>query len=99
MIKHVVLFKLKKTETIAEKQQIMEQFKQAIEALTTEIDAIIDVKVTFNCNPQEEYDMFLDSTFATMDDLNYYSTHPLHVAAGGIIKDYKESRACIDFEI
>ena len=37
--------------------------------------------------------------FDSLEDVKAYSVHPAHVAAAGIIKDAKEDRACVDFEI
>jgi Stress responsive A/B Barrel Domain len=30
--------------------------------------------------------------------VNFYAKHPLHVAAGKILAEVKESRACVDYE-
>lgn len=97
MIKHIVLFKLKSFDCPADKEKIMNDFKQAIEQLVGKIEGIVSLEVGLNSNPVEDYDIALVSSFATMDDLNFYAKHPLHVAAGAILKDAKESRACVDY--
>ena len=33
-----------------------------------------------------------------LDDVKFYATHPEHVAAGKILAETKESRACVDYE-
>jgi hypothetical protein len=40
----------------------------------------------------------LESEFDTLDDVKAYAVHPAHVAAGGILKDAKQDRACVDYE-
>ena len=41
----------------------------------------------------------LYSEFDTLEDVKYYATHPDHVAAGRILAETKESRACVDYEL
>ena len=98
MVKHIVLFKLKESLTQEEKMDVMNRFKVAIEALPEKIDFIRQVFVGLNCNPAEKWDICLESTFDTLDDVKAYSVHPAHVAAAGIIKEAKADRACTDFE-
>ena len=98
MVKHIVLFKLKETLSPDEKKDVMNRFKTAIEALPQHIDFVRHVFVGLNCNPAEKWDICLESTFDTLDDVKAYAVHPAHVAAAGIIKDAKADRACTDFE-
>ena len=98
MVKHIVLFKLKETLSEEEKKDVMVRFKAAIEALPEQIDFIRQVFVGLNCNPAEKWDICLESTFDTLEDVKAYSVHPAHVAAAGILKDAKADRACADYE-
>lgn len=52
-----------------------------------------------NINPDEQWDICLDSTFDSLDDVKAYAVHPDHVAAAGILKDAKDGRACVDYEM
>ena len=81
MVKHIVLFKLKETLSEEEKKDVMVRFKAAIEALPEKIDFIRQVFVGLNCNPAEKWDICLESTFDTLEDVKAYSVHPDHVAA------------------
>ena len=99
MVKHIVLFKLKETLSPAEKADIMNRSKAAIEALPATIPFIRDIHVGLNENPAEVWDICLDSSFDTLDDVKAYAIHPAHVAAAGILKDAKENRACVDYTI
>ena len=99
MVKHIVLFRLKKEIATDEKMVVMKEFKKAIEALPEKIPFIRKIEVDFNINPDEEYDMALYSEFDTLEDVKAYSVHPDHKAAGSIIADVKEARACVDYEI
>lgn len=99
MIKHIVLFKLKNTVSAEDKLHAMTAFKAAIEALPAKIPVIRKIEVGLNMNPAEAYDIALNSEFDSLEDLNFYATYPDHVAAGKILADLKESRACVDYEL
>ena len=99
MVKHIVLFKLKEPFLRQKKADIMNRFKTAIEALPATIPFIRDIHVGLNENPAEVWDICLDSSFDTLDDVKAYAIHPAHVAAAGILKEAKENRACVDYTI
>ncbi len=97
MVKHIVLFKLKDDVPTAEKLAIMNNFKEAIEALPAKISVIRNIEVGLNMNPGETWDIALYSEFDSLEDMKAYATHPDHVAAGKILADAKENRACVDY--
>lgn len=99
MVKHIVLFKLKNEIPQEEKLIIMNRFKSAIEALPEKISVIRKIEVGLNMNPAETYNIALYSEFDSLEDVTFYATHPEHVAAGKIIAEAKESRACVDYEV
>lgn len=98
MVKHIVLFKLKENLPSAEKAEIAQCFKVAIEALPATIPTIRKIFVGINCNPDEKWDICLESEFETLTDVKAYATHPAHIAAAGILKEAKQDRACCDYE-
>ena len=97
MVKHIVLFKLREELTQTEKEDIMHRFKAAIEALPASIPFIRHIFVGLNMNPDEQWDVCLDSEFDTLEDVKAYSAHPDHQAAAGLLKGYKQDRACVDY--
>ena len=97
MVKHIVMFKLKETLSTEEKQEVGNKFKAAIEALPAQIDVIRHVFVGLNINEAEAWDICLESEFDTLEDVKFYSAHPAHVAAAGLLKDVKAGRACVDY--
>jgi hypothetical protein len=99
MVKHIVLFKLKDNVELDVKQNVMRNFKQAIEALPAEIDFIRKVEVGLNINCCETWDIALYSEFDSLDDVKRYAVHPSHVAAAKLLADVKESRSCVDYEV
>ncbi|MDE6172731.1 Dabb family protein [uncultured Bacteroides sp.] len=99
MVKHIVLFKLKNEVPVDVKLAAMNAFKNAIEALPAQISVIRKIEVGLNMNPAETWDIALYSEFDTLEDVKSYAVHPAHVAAGKLIAEVKESRACVDYEI
>lgn len=99
MIKHIVLFQLKKDLDPAVRKEIMYDFKNKIEQLPESIDIINSIYVGFNINPNEAWDICLESEFDTLDNVCTYSTDPRHVAVAKILKPYLTGRSCVDFEI
>ena len=98
MVKHIVLFKLKEELPATEKQAVMNQFKEAIEALPAKISVIRKIEVGLNVNPAEAWDIALYSEFDSLEDVKTYAVHPDHVAAGKLFADVKLNRACVDYE-
>ena len=98
MVKHIVLFKLKEELPATEKQAVMNQFKEAIEALPAKISVIRKMEVGLNVNPAEAWDIALYSEFDSLEDVKTYAVHPDHVAAGKLLADVKLNRACVDYE-
>ena len=99
MVKHIVLFKLKDEVSAEKKAAVMHQFKEANEALPAKISVIRKIEVGLNMNPGETWNIALYSEFDSLEDVKYYATHPDHVAAGKILAETKESRACVDYEL
>ncbi len=99
MVRHIVMFKLKAFDTVAEKQTKMQEIKEKLEALKDKIDVLRMIRVDFNCNPAETWDIILTTEMDSLADVNTYATHPEHVAvAKNIIGPVKTDRACVDYE-
>lgn len=98
MVKHIVLFKLREDVPAEKKLDAMRSFKAAIEALPERIPVIRKVEVGLNINPSEAWHIALYSEFDSLDDVKLYAAHPDHVAAGKLLAEVKESRACVDYE-
>lgn len=96
MVKHIVVFKLKGTDE--ERRRVASEFKAALEALPAQIEVLKSIEVGLNENPSETWDVVLTAVVETMADVAVYAKHPAHVAAAALLGDYKESRACVDYE-
>lgn len=98
MVKHIVLFKLKEEVPADVRLAAMNSFKKAIEALPAKIPTIRKIEVGLNINSSETWNIALYSEFDTLEDVKHYAVHPDHVAAGKLLAEVKESRACVDYE-
>jgi len=97
-IRHIVLWKLA-TEDATEKAQQTEEIRVALEALIEEIPQVQGLSVRPNVlHHGENYDVVLDSFFENADGLAAYASHPAHVRAGAVVKQYAQSRAAVDIE-
>lgn len=79
--------------------KVAEAFRDALVALPEKIECLRSMEVGINCNPAEDWDLVLTAVVDNMEDLATYANHPLHLAAAAIIKDCKDGRACVDYEI
>lgn len=95
MVKHIVMFKLK--GDAQSRCETALRFKDALDALPEQIDVLQSIETALNENSGEDWDIVLTAVVPTMADVATYAKHPAHVAAASIIKDAKESRACVDY--
>ena len=95
MVKHIVMFKLKGDDQLRRETAL--RFKAALDALPEQIDVLQSIETALNENPGEDWDIVLTAVVPTMEDVATYAQHPAHVAAAAIIKEAKESRACVDY--
>ena len=66
MIRHIVMFKLREFQTPAEKQAKMQEIKDKLEALINKIDVLKMIRVDFNCNPAETWDIILTTELPSL---------------------------------
>lgn len=98
MIKHVVMFRMKEGLDALIRQEAMNRFKESIENLPSIIPCIRRVFVGFNVNPNEKWDICLESEFGNLEDVSAYSQHPSHRAAAQALMQYVSERCCVDYE-
>ncbi len=97
MIKHIVMFKFKEE---AKAENLAMAVKKANEMNET-IDCRISIKPMLNVKSSDDrnYDFVLLCEFESIEQLEEYKVHPVHVAFGKFITPLRESRACIDYEV
>jgi hypothetical protein len=91
------MFKLQGSEEVCRETAL--RFKAALDALPAQIDVLQSIEVALNENPAEDWDIVLTAIVPKMEDVAVYAKHPAHVAAAVIIKDVKQARACVDYNL
>lgn len=97
MIRHIVIWKLADTAEGNNKIENARIMKQRLEALVGVIDGLEEAVVGVNLNGGE-YDVALDSRFASKKALDVYANHPAHVAVKEFVHAVAIGRQCVDFE-
>ena len=97
MIRHIVLFKLK--PAVAREDPRVAQWMDMMRALPKQIPTIVDWESGWNFTDRPiAYDVGLNSTFRTREDVAAYVPHPAHQAMVAVAKQVADWVLC-DYEI
>ena len=98
MVKHMIIWKVK-TE-LAEREARVAAVKEALEGLVGQIDGLLEMHILTQGLPSSAGDVMMDSLFTSVDALNAYQAHPLHVEiANGLVRPIMEQRLSFDYEV
>jgi hypothetical protein len=94
MITHVVLFKLKdrSPQSIKKARDVLLGLKGKVPVLR-----YLEVGIDF-LKSERSYDIALITKFDSMDDLQAYQAHPVHLEVAKYIMAERESAISVDFE-
>lgn len=96
MIKHIVMWNIKEEN----KEENMKEMKKRLEDLNGKIEEIVNIEVGINNNTSDsKMDIVLFSEFKTLEDLNTYQKHPLHLEVGKFVKEIVTDRKVVDYEV
>ncbi|UCG28861.1 MAG: Dabb family protein [Bacteroidales bacterium] len=99
MIHHIVMFKITKFDDEQDKVRKTEELKSTFEKLKGKIKSVKSFEVGININTSScAYDVVINSTFRTLDDLNTYIMHPDHQYAIEKISTIPKSKIVVDYE-
>lgn len=98
MVHHVVVWELKKSLSLEEREKTASALLFAAEKLKT-IPGVVDFEITRKVHAKTtmKADIVLHSTHATEADLEMYYDHPVHLEFVDAIKDMIEGRERLDF--
>lgn len=100
MVKHIVMWKLKKQNDTAKRIAAALEIKKSLERLTSTIYEIKDLEVGMNFSMSDKaYDIVLYTEFDSKKDLEHYMNHPEHVKVKNFIDGIVEDRTVVDYEI
>jgi len=92
------MFKLVEFATPEEKEATLNEIKTGLESLLGKIEVLRAIRVDFNVNPAESWDLILTTELDSLEDVAAYANHPEHVAVSkNLIGPVKADRACVDY--
>jgi hypothetical protein len=100
MIKHIVVWRLKESTGGKSKGENARMLERELNSLRGKIKEIRELEVGINFNPaQDAYDLALIAEFANKTDLDNYLNHPEHQRVVGILRQHRDSRIVVDYEM
>ena len=98
MIKHMIIWKIK--DGCEDKTAVKENVKRELEALTGQIEGLIEMHIITEKLPSSSGDLMMDSLFENEEALRAYQKHPLHQnVANTFVRPNMENRLSLDYEI
>ncbi len=101
MIQHVVFFRLSDEAEGHTKMENARIIRDGLLALRGTIDVLVREEVGINIPnaKKTDYDICLQCTFRTWEDLDTYQNHPEHLKVADYITRCRSARAAVDYEI
>jgi hypothetical protein len=95
------MWTIKEGQTPGLKFEHMVEMKSRLLDLKRQIKEIasIDVNINSPMAPENNYDVILQCELRSWADLELYQKHPAHIEVAEYIKNIRDNRAAIDFEI
>lgn len=100
MIKHIVLWRLKKTADEKEWRENALRVKEALEEMEGKIPGLLRLEVGIDFNRTDQAsDVVLYSEFESREALEIYRDHPEHVKFKSFVRTVRTERRVIDYEV
>ncbi len=98
MIRHIVLFKIKDFSSESERNEARQNILVTFRSLIGQIPQIRHYRVELDCvNGPCSLDVIIDSVFDNLEDLRAYQSHPAHLDAVELNKQWSASKVIGDF--
>ena len=99
MIRHIVMWKFRR-DMEETPQQIALEMKERLESLVGKIDGLIKAEVGVNIKETaSSFDAVLTSDFTSLEAMEAYKVHPLHVVISDYCKERRLERVDVDYNI
>ncbi len=99
MIRHLVMFKLREFSTPEEKMKAAETVRTELRVMKKKIQEIQEFEVGINFTVDDAaYDLVINSSFSSKEDLKAYQVHPDHLAFIIFNKNYSAKKVVLDYE-
>lgn len=95
MLTHIVLFRLKDRS-----QQAAVELQNVLLDMKGKIPQLLDIEVGVDVlHSERSYDVALITKFNSLEDMQAYQVHPVHVEVGKYVKTITDGPSvCVDFE-
>lgn len=98
MVNHIVMWDFQEHLSGEEKKEAGAKMKELLEGLADKIPGVVSLHVVVNELESSNRDVALIGKYESVEALNGYIKHPLHVNAGTYVRSVTCNRACIDYE-
>ena len=99
MIHHIVMFKIAKFDDESDRERKIEELKLIFEKLPGKIKSLKSYEVGININSSNHaYDVVINSSFRTQEELNSYVVHPEHQYAIEKASAIQKTKVVVDYE-
>lgn len=100
MVRHVILWTLKKEYSSQQREELKKSIKVGIETLNGKIPGLLGIKVYINPFETSNAELMLDASFDSKAALDAYDVHPIHVAvANTFFFPFMDKFSIMDFEV
>ena len=99
MVRHIILWKLKESVTGENKEKVVADMKQHLQALVGVVPGLVSLQVVITPMESSNADVMLDSVLENEEALKGYQIHEEHVkVANTYVRPFTEVRMCMDYE-
>ncbi len=98
MIKHIVIWKVNRNGTEADRLETTRIFREKTAYLKSIIPQIRAATVGYNLNSEDAFHVCIDSMFESMEDLDQYINHPEHLKVREFMDSVSYDKAVFDYE-
>lgn len=100
MVRHVILWTLKKEYSSQQREELKKSIKEGIETLNGKIPGLLGITVYTNPFETSNMELMLDASFESKVALDAYDVHPIHVAvANTFFFPFMDKFSIMDFEV
>lgn len=95
MLRHVVFFKL-----VHPTPDTLQETRDVLLGMKGKIPELLDIEVGIDViRSERSYDVALTTTFESLEAMQAYQVHPVHVEVGRYIAKVKEASIAVDYEV
>lgn len=98
MVKHIVMWNFKRELSDQQKKEAAARMRELLEPIKELVPGAVEIKVVCNEMESSNREVALISSFASVEALQTYQSHPAHVEAGKYVRSVTCDRACMDYE-